>query len=231
MPSPFQSIGSCSATTVHVPFVPSRSCPYASRSRLPVRARDPGAGCAAGEHRRGDVPRRPDRGHRAARQRQQRQRGDFVAGDGIALALRADARDLGAGQPADAIDVVDRVPEKRPAVARLALPRRQRREAAARENPLGDHPDLADAAFANQAMRREIADAEALPEHDHQPHLRGARRLDDPIAIGDRRRHRLVEQHVFAVRRGGDRLRRVIGRRRADQHGIDVVAGDERVDR
>ena len=131
---------------------------------------------------------------------------------------------LRAGEPADAVDIVHGVAEERAVVLRAALPGRQRFQAPGVQDQFQDHADAADGALADEPARLQVADAEALPEHDHE--------LDPRRAHGSRMRSHsstvvamgLSSRICLPRLRRGDGLRGVCGVRRADEDGVDIVA-------
>ncbi len=62
-----------------------------------------------------------------------------------------------------------------------------------------------------------------------EPDARLPRGVDHPVRVGKRKRHRLLDQHVFARAGGRHRLRRVITAGRAQAHRVHVLPGEERV--
>ena len=71
------------------------------------------------------------------------------------------------------------------------------------------------------------------PEHlvDGELHAGRTAGLDHPVALVDRDRHRLLGVDVLAGCGGRAGLREVRGMRRAEDHRVDVVAGEQGLDR
>ena len=77
-------------------------------------------------------------------------------------------------------------------------------------------------------MRFHVADAEALTKHDHDVDARVASSFQNPIAVRNRGRHRLIDQNVLACCGRGQCLCRMHRVRRADQNGIYIVSLKQR---
>ncbi len=126
--------------------------------------------------------------------------------------LRLHLLDLGPGEPADQVDVVDRE------IDHHADIRHARRE---RTDP-GDR-DRQDVLVADRFPDRLDRRIEALDMPDHQGDAGAARRIDDVLALGDGGGDRLLDENVHAALDAGERDGAMEVRRCRDRHRIDAA--------
>jgi hypothetical protein len=85
----------------------------------------------------------------------------------------------------------------------------------------------ADPAGVDGGARRLHARAEHRVGRAPDAQARARSGLDHLAALRHRRGERLLDVHVLARREGGRRDVRVRGRQREDEHGVDVIGGEQ----
>ena len=149
---------------------------------------------------------------------------DAAALEHAARALGVDLHRLALEQPADQ---VHRVREEEPFGAGLPAPGEHRRRHVDRVAEAGvRHHRSAEIAALDVRLRAHVQRVPARVEVDHQRSSGTIGRVHHRLRLGDRRRERLLDQHVLA--RGEQREHgsgmQMVGRRH--RHGIDVARRD-----
>ena len=125
---------------------------------------------------------------------------------------------------------MDGVAEENAEVFPAALPFRELDQAPGQEVELKELPDFSDLTLVDELLGLEVADAAALGKHRGNQDAVPAAFLDDPVTEFHGMRHGLFDHDVLA---GADRRQGLLSvqeMRRLDEHPVDVVPGDERLD-